>query len=769
MVMQSLFMKSLRDMQKSKVQFLSILIMATLAVCIVTGIDSLWKTVELHSENMYAAANISDLWVNVLDPTEKELWGISRIEGVEKAEKRFVLDALSNLENSPTLRVYAVSGKGVLDRPQMIEGKLSSRSGAILDEVFARTHGLNTGDDISIKLNNKWIRFPIQGLALSSEHIYSVKGSTDTFPNPKKYGFIIINEDMLKSVYGRKIYNQISVKLSPGADITKVKTRIFDAVGDDLSGIVAKEDHRSVSNIDANIQQFKLLAAVFSLMFFIVTALITQSTMMRMVENQRGQIGILKALGYGKKSILWHYTSYGVYMGLLGAFLGLLLGPIIFGKMLIPWLRLNFTDYRISVNYSNFIISLVLILLCTGGISLYSCFRLLGDSPSVLLRIKPPKEGSHILLENLTGLWSRMRFSRRLIARNTSRNKIRLIMSILGITGCTGLIVAAFTIINMINGIALQTYNVTYTYDQKILLDSKADSRFIRNMKLDGTLQQIRETAAEIICPNGERQMKLLTVSTKESPLIHLKDVDGNPVLLPDDGAAITRKLADTLKIEAGDVIELKRTNKGYIKVPVRQIVYLATGQGIYMTDTYYEAIGEIFKPTAILVKWNNGPDWDFLRGDYVEEYVSRTDQIADVKSSTRVVYIAGVMLIIMGGILAFVVLYNSSILNFAERIRDLTTLKVLGFYQKEIRSLVLTDNTLSVIVGLILGMPVGKALAEIVAKGLNDQMDLIGNVSFGTVVFSVAITAVFAMFINSIVAVKMKGMDMLESLKSVE
>ena len=137
-------------------------------------------------------------------------------------------------------------------------------------------------------------------------------------------------------------------------------------------------------------------------------------------------------------------------------------------------------------------------------------------------------------------------------------------MSILGITGCTGLIVAAFTIINMINGIARHTYNVTYTYDHKILLDSKADSRFIHNMGLEGTVQQIRETAAEIICPNGERQLELLTVSPQKSPLIRLKDVEGNPVLLPDEGAAITRKLADTLKIKAGDIIELKRTNKGY-------------------------------------------------------------------------------------------------------------------------------------------------------------------------------------------------------------
>ena len=196
----------------------------------------------------------------------------------------------------------------------------------------------------------------------------------------------------------------------------------------------------------------------------------------------------------------------------------------------------------------------------------------------MLLRIKPPKEGSHILLENLTGLWSKMRFSRRLIARNTSRNKMRLIMSILGITGCTGLIVAAFTIINMINGIALQTYNVTYTYDNKIILDSKADSRFIRNMNLDGTVQQISETAVEIICPNGERQLELLTVSPKESPLIHLKDVNGSSVLLPDEGVAITRKLAHILKIKAGDIIELKRANKGYKSACKKSCIWLPPG-----------------------------------------------------------------------------------------------------------------------------------------------------------------------------------------------
>ncbi len=769
MVAKALFAKSIRDIRKSKAQFVSILIMATIAVSIITGIDSIWKTIDDHAGVMYAATNISDLWVNIANPAEKELWSISRIDGVEKVEKRFVLNALSDLEGSPTLRIYTVSGQSTLDRPKLLEGGFSSRGGAILDEVFAKEHGLKINDTVAVKINNRWFRFPIEGLALSSEHIYSVKGTTDTFPDPQKYGFLVINEDMLKGVYGQKVYNQICVKLSAGADIARVKARIDKAIGDDLIGIVARDDNSSVSNINTNIQQFQVFAKVFSLMFFLVTALITQSTMLRMVENQRSQIGILKALGYKKGNILWHYTSYGVYTGLLGAFLGFLIGPNLFGRVLLPMLRLNFTDYRISLNYANLIFSLVLILLCTGGVSLYACLKLQGDSPSVLLRDKPPKEGNRIFLENLPELWSRIRFSRKLIARNTLRNKLRLIMSVLGITGCTGLIVASFTITGMVKGIALQTYNITYTYDQKIFLDSKADSRLIHNMKLDGTVQQVKETAVEIVCPNGKRKMEVLTVYPRESPLVHLRDVDGNPALLSEDGITMTRKLAQTLNVGIGDTIELKRTDEGYIKVPVKQIVHMSVGQGMYMTDTYYESLRETFTPTALLVKWEHGPDMAFLNGDYVDEYVDRTRQIADIQSSIKIVYVAGVMLIAMGGILAFVVLYNSSILNFSERIRDLATLKVLGFYQKEIRSLVLTENILSVLLGLCFGIPVGKILSDIVAGSLNEQMDLVSHVSAGTVALSTAATAIFALIVNGIVAKKMKNIDMFESLKSIE
>lgn len=756
-------------MRNAKAQFISIFIMAAVSVTIVTGLDSVWKTIEDNSGTMYAATNISDMWVYVTNPTEKQMWSIDRLQGIEYVEKRFTLNAICDLANRPSLKVYTVSSQSVLDRPILYQGKLKSKSGAILDEEFAKEHGLGIDDKIRIKLNGKWTSFSIEGLALSSEHIFSIKGNTSIVPDSRKYGFIIIDEDILKGIYGIKIFNHLCVRLSTGAEISVVKKEMSRIFGDDLVGTIAIGEDSSTNNVYAFINQFRTLASVFPLMFFLVTALITQSTMFRMVENQRPQIGILKALGYSKARILWHYTSYGVYMGGLGALVGFLIGPIFFTSLLIPWLKLSLFNYQISINYVNLIYSLALILVCTGGISLYAGLKLLKDTPALLLREKPPKKGSHIFVEYLPWLWNRMRFSRKLIARNTLKNKMRLLMSVLGITGCTGLVVAAFTLSSMVDGIADYTYNVTYSYDHKIILDKKADSRYIHNKRLEGTVVQLKETSVEVIRPSGKRTMEQLTISPQHNPLVHLQDVDGNTVLLAADGLTITRKLSQTLGVKVGDILELKSTDKGYIKVPIRQTIYMASGQGMFMTDAYYESIGETFKPSTLLVKWNQQPDEAFLAGDYVDEYVDRKNQIADTRGTTQVVYIAAVILIILGAILAFVVLYNSSILNFSERIRDLATLKVLGFYPNEISALVLTENILSVVLGSIFGMPLGKFIATVAGNGMNNQLDLLNRVTLTTAALSWAITLVFALINNGIVARKMKNLDMLESLKSVE
>ena len=770
MVKSTLFIKSLRDIQKSKSQFISIFVMATLAVFIMTGLDSIWNTVEKHSNTMYESTNLSDMWVTVANPSEQQMWGIGKIEGVELVEKRFIADADTDLPNKPILQVYALDGRSTLDQPKLEKGIFGKSSGAVLDSKFAEIYNLKIGDYILIKLNGKWLRIQIDGLALISEHVFAVKNSATITPNHSDYGFIIITTNVLESVYGQKVYNQISVKTSPDSDLTSVVQKAVDFVGDNLIGITLQKDSSSVSNVNSRIQQFKTLSLVFPVLFLLVTALITQSTMVRMVENQRPQIGILKALGYSKRSILWHYTSYGVIVGVLGSVFGLLTGPNILGRILVYQLRLTLASYSLKINYGNFIFVLVLILICTGGVSFFACRQLLSDAPSVLLRDKPPKSGRRISLEYIPSLWQKMKFSSKLIARNIGENKGRLIMSTIGVMGCTGLIISALTVRSTLSGIGDYTYGKTFTFDHKIILDTtKTNSKFLKNLELNGIAQQMEESAIQVIFSNGSQKMEPVNITTKESPLIHLQSIDGSPVSLPENGVLLTRKLCKERGLNIGDTISIKLTGKGYAAVPIGEIAYVASGQGIYMTDTYWESLGEEFKPTALLVKWHDQPDRKFLDSDIVADLATRESMQDSLSSSLGVVNFAVMFLIVIGASLAFVVLYNTGILNFVERIRDLATFRVLGFHHKEIRYLVLIENYVSVFLGMLSGIPVGRFMSWIIASTIDERLDLLGNINLRDIMIAGAMTIFFSRIVNNIIAHKMKEIDIFEALKSVE
>ncbi len=771
MVEGTLFKKLLRDMKKSKAQFISIFIMATLAIAIMTGLDSIWFTIQNNANAMYQSTNMSDLWVTVMNPSEQKLWGIKRIDGVTHVEKRFSTDVDTDLPRKATLRIYALDEHNILDQPVLQEGRFSKSSkGVVLDSSFAKAHNLKIGDPISIKLNDVWIRLPIEGLALSSEQVYSVKNTASVFPDPSTYGFLMTHTSVLERAYGQKIYNQISVKTGPGADLVYVAQKVDEVMGNELIGITLQENSISVNSVNGRIQQFRTLSLVFPLLFFLVTALITQSTMVRLIESQRAQIGILKALGYSKRSILWHYTSYGIMLGVLGSAVGLIIGVNLFGKVLVPRLKLMLSSFSFHINFRNFLFASLLILLCTGGISFHACWKLQGDTPAVLLREKNPEKGNRVFLELIPSFWRKIKFSSKLIARNTLKNKVRLIMSVIGVTGCVGVILAALTVRTTLVGISDQLYGNTFTYEQKVLVDStKTDSYYLSSLGLNGVTQQIQESAIEIILPNGEHKMEPITVTTKDSPLIHMKDPDGEPIAMPDNGILMTRKLGKNLGLEQGDIIQIKRTRKGYAPVQIVGVAYMTSNQGIYMSDTFWESLGEAFSPTGLLIQWKGTPDQRFLESDIVVDSATRESLQTGLDSSMEVINFAVVALILMGASLAFVVLYNTSLLNFVERIRDLATLRVLGFHYEEIQKLVLVENYFSVLLGVVLGTPVGRFMSWIIASSLDEGMDLMGNIVLSDVLITVITTLCFAWLINRVLSRKMQEIDMLEALKSVE
>ncbi|MBE7721152.1 MAG: ABC transporter permease [Lacrimispora celerecrescens] len=772
MVKGTLFVKSIRDMRKSLVQFISIFLMSMIAVSIVTGLDSIWKTMEVRSETMYRDTNLSDLWVMVPNPSDRDLWKVKRIKGVEAAERRLVMNCDADLPDTPTLRLYAMESRYDIDQPYKVEGKPLTKRGAVLDRSFAEANGLRVGDKIRIKVNDMWLEYTIEELALNSEHIFSVKDSSSMIPDAKSYGFIMVNMDTVRKAYGgNSVYNQIALRMAGDGEERVIREQLENIFGYRLMGVMNHKDHISVESIQARMVLFKTLSTVFPIMFFLVTALITLSTMVRLVEDQRNQIGILKATGYSKRAIMWHYTSYGIYVGMLGALMGVVAGPNVIGRILIRNIKVLYTlpGYNLELNTINIILSILLIVVSTGGISCYSSLKLLGEAPAELLRTKPPKKGNHILLERFTGIWSSMKFSGRLIARNTSKNKARMLMSILGVMGCSGLIIGALSLKTMIGGISEETFGEIYTYDQRLSLDKSVSHRFVKNLHLDGDYQDMQETSIQITTESEYRSMVKLTLLPEENPLVHLKDEKGNPVFIPNEGMVITRKLADILNVEEGDTLEVKVPDESSRPVKIRAVATMVTGQGIYINNDYWESLGGSYEPTALLVKWNQAPDQAILSSSRVIQVTEKDQQERDLKSNTKIVDIAAIMLIAAGSSLAFVVIYNMSILNFFERVRDLATLKVLGFYEREIRYLVLFENFLSTAAGILLGIPTGKMIVLIFVSGFGDDFDLNGSLNIWNILLSAALTLLFMIGVNLIVSKKMRQIDMLEALKSVE
>lgn len=771
MVKDVLVKKSIKDIQKALPQFISIFVMAAVAVSIVVGLDSLWKTIDENAKAMYQTSRLSDLWIGIMNPTEQDIWAINHIEGVEETEKRLSLNVQTDLKDSPTLRLYTINEETSLDRPVIREGKWEESGEAILDENFAKSHGLKLGDTLSIKVNERWLDVRIQALALSSEHIFSIKDSTTLMPDASKYGFIVVDEDKIATAYGgQKIYNQINVRFAEKYDPKAIQESIDTVLGDDLIGIMTKKDNRSIQDVEVRIEQFITLSRVFPFMFFFVTALITLSTMSRLVEDQRNQIGTLKSLGFSGKSIIWHYTSYGVYIGLLGAVVGIYIGPLVIGKVLINQLRNLYVmdSYKMYLYMPNIIMGSILIVFCTGGVAAYSCLKIQEQTPASLLRNKPPKKGNHVLLESIPVIWYKMKFSHMLIARNISKNKGRMLMGIFGVMGCSGLILGALTLNNTISGISKTMYEEVYSYDHIAMLDDKTTDKDIYNLHLDGVIQHMQESSIQILAAGGERRMARITILDGGSPLLHLINMQKQPITVDKDGIVLSNKLAETLGVIQGEAVKLKVIDDSYQEVVVKDITYLVSNQGIYISRELWEKMGERYKPTSVFIKWHS-KDRSFLQSDYVESYEAVENQKASFEENLKIVYLSVVLLITFGGILAFVVLYNLSILNFFERLRDLATLQVLGFYKKEIRALVLVENLVSAIVGIFAGIPLGKLITDIIIKGFGENLDLISQVSRLNVLIAGVITFIFVIIVNLVVAKKIETIEMLQSLKSVE
>lgn len=541
-----------------------------------------------------------------------------------------------------------------------------------------------------------------------------------------------------------------------------------------------------------NADRMRAIGKVFPVIFFLVAALISLTSMTRMVEEQRTQIGTMKALGYSKWAIVSKYLSYALLATAGGSIIGVLIGEKVLPFIIIYAYGIMYQhipEILVPYDWAYAIEASIAAVACTMFATVFSCYRELGEQPAALMRPPAPKIGKRVLLEYVGVIWKRLNFTWKSTIRNLMRYKKRFFMTIFGIGGCMALMLVGYGIRDSVFEIADIQYTEIQTYDGNLILKENLSED--EHQELTDSLEQNQDIARFmdaymknlVLTKDGhERETYVMVLGQpKDSEkYVHFHDRKTKEAYeLSDDGAIISEKTAKLLNAKVGDTISIKDENEGNKEIVIQNICENYMGHYLYMTPKYYEKVyGE--KPEYNTVLFSVQDSYTRQQMEEAGEKILARDEVLslsymkdiekrlnDMLKSLNLVII---VLIVSAGMLAFVVLYNLNTINIAERKRELATLRVLGFYNPEVAAYVYRENILLTLIGTIVGAGLGKILHLFIIETVEVPAAMFGRIiNLPSYIYSFLFTILFSMIVNGVMYFKLRKIDMVESLKSIE
>ncbi len=723
----------------------------------------------------FDSQNVADYWVSGMGFDKTDCEKLKDIEGIAEIEPRIVVDCQDRYDGDITLTVYSMPKDNSINVPLVMEGNFpKSNREIMLSDRFASAQGLSVGDTYEIKVAgyNTVIKTTVCALVKSPECMHHVSATTMT-PDYSKYGYGYIKEEAVSFLFGDNTYNQICLTVDDGIDASEMKNEINNILKTKVVNILALEDNMNANNVVDLIGGIQNIVMIFPIIFFLIAALIMFSTMSRLIENARGTIGTFKALGYSNGKIMLYYLLYAVFVVMVGYVLGVLPANRL---LTVPVLKvvldnIDMPPYVSVFNQQSLVISFVIVFAICIGTTVYITAKTLKETPAQCMRPKPPPEAKKILPERIPWLWNRLGFTYKYITRNIFRNKGRMAICIIGVTGCMTLILTAYGMNNSISHYLELMSTKQHKYDSVVSLESDVTTAQYRHLaKMDGVVAAEFEMTTGLRLYSADKcETTYLKVSENEVDL-KLVDVYGEShQYLPENGICLESDIADNLGVTEGDTVMMKFPGDNrYYEASVSDIK-----KGInyiYVGRDFWRSLGKEFVPTTAYLEVDN---MEKVEGyldeyDFVDSYARQADIITALKNQINTMATVVYILIIFGGILALVVLYNLGIMSFFEQIRNLATLMVLGFRDKEIKRLVLSENIIFAGAGIVIGLPLGMKLAEAILMSIN-QVHLKLEVYVTSYLISAVLTLGFALTVNLMLGRKMKNIDMLGALKSVE
>ena len=547
--------------------------------------------------------------------------------------------------------------------------------------------------------------------------------------------------------------------------------------------IFDREDDTGFSSFIDSINSMNNIATLFPIIFYLVAILISSTSMSRMVEEERGDIGTLKALGYSNLRIINKYIAYSLLSTVLGGIIGMFIGFILIPTVV--WENYSIIyylpEFYPKLRFSYGILGTVIAVICITGSTVHSAYKELKDEPSSLMRPKSPKMGKKVILEKIPFIWKRLNFSSKTTVRNVFRYKKRALMTIIGISGCTALILAGFGLRDSIKDIAEYQYGRVFEYDLVVSLN-KEDEELVNLVKDSDIVESVSLTdslSGSISAEGIKRDTSIIVVENTEDfkNVANLRDIDsGNIIDLSNEGVLISDKLASLLEIEKGENITLTDSDNNEFEYKVLGIVENYIGHYVYINKDLYESKENDFNINTLFIKYKEGNNDNeafeemLLDDNSVTSITVVENSLEHVRDLLKSLDLVVMILIVSSALLAFVVLYNLANVNISERVREIATLKVLGFYDKEVDNYINRESIILTCIGIVIGLIAGVFLTGFVISTCEtENMRFARNILLHSYIYSILITSVFSIIVNFATHFVLKKINMVESLKSIE
>ena len=835
--MNALTLKNLlREIKRTFTKFLSIFAICALGVAFFAGIRATSPDMKEAGDRLYNTYNLSDISViSTSGLTADNIRDLESIEGIRAVRASLFVDAMARGtgEKEKNLRLYSMPIKlkseyvplidlipdyGIDTSPEyemngveIVSGRMPlNDTETALDYTLEGSLVKQLGDEITLTTSGGTVMLRVVGFIRSPMYISMFERGTSSIGNGTSDGFAYASGNAISSLGTKLPVMSLLNTYYTRADIVISGKEGLSAYSDEYEALVNEvtdriEDYASTqsgtwyiqdrsgnpgySDYSENTDRIAAVGDVFPLIFFIVAALVCLTTMTRMVEEQRIEMGTMKALGYGGWQIAMKYAVYAMSAcisgGVVGAIIGFKLFPYVImkGYSIMYYLGKLETPYRADIAF----MAIAAMAVCTAAATFSACYASLKEVPATLMRPKAPKAGRRVLLEKIPFIWKKLSFTSKVTVRNLFRYKKRFFMSVIGIAGSGALLVTAFGLNDSIFGIIEKQFGdiwqmdvQAYVYEAMPLADMQ--ELLGKNPANDDFDSVMFCLDSQMECKNGGRSQSgvhLLGVESAESMAgrINLHN-GGAPVTLDDSGVVVTAKLAETLSIKAGDEINMRTGGEDHLM----RVIGVADNyvyHYVYITAAYYETVfGKAMQYNGLMGNLKDGltdETMDAMSTQLLSDsrmYTVRTIEsiYASVWDSLSILNYVVLVLILGSGMLTFVVMLNLTNINIGERMRELATLRVLGFYDKEMYAYIFRENNALSVIGAFVGLLFGKIMHLFVIRTCEvDMVMFVRSAKPLSYVYAFALTIVFSLIVNLLMRPKVRAIDMVESLKSAE